>query len=106
MSREELIDKMVTDVMEGFDFETVHNVMVSLNWKWAIGDGKMTIPSIYRIMRTANWLLKTAASHYGEEERFTTGTGGFQATLDEGYLTLQFILSETAVNIEDYKNTD
>lgn len=33
MSKEELIDKMVTAVMENFDFDRVHLVMVNLDWK-------------------------------------------------------------------------
>jgi hypothetical protein len=41
MSKEELIDKMVTAVMEDFDFDRVHRVMVNLDWKWDIGDGEM-----------------------------------------------------------------
>lgn len=40
MNKEELIDKMVTAVMEDFDFDRVHRVMVNLDWKWDIGDGE------------------------------------------------------------------
>lgn len=106
MSREELTDKMVTDVMECFDFETVHDVMVSLNWEWDIGDGEKTVPSIYRLMRNAERLLRNAASHYGEKNAFCTGTGGLLATLDDGILTLEFILKESSAFQEDYINTE
>lgn len=106
MSREELTDKMVTDVMEYFDFETVHNVMVSLKWEWDIGDGEMTVPSIYRLMRSAERLLRNAASHYGEKQFFYTGSGGLMATLDGECLTLQFILRECSAFKEDYINQE
>ena len=106
MSRDELIDKMVTDLMEDFDFETVHQVMVNLDWEWDIGNGEMAVPSTYRIMKTADRLLREAASHYGEKNAFCTGTGGFQATLDEGILTLQFILREYSTFHEDYINQE
>lgn len=106
MSREELIDTMVTDVMEDFDFETVHQVMVNLDWEWDIGNGEMTIPSTYRMMKTADRLLRKAASHYGEKNAFCTGTGGFLATLDGECLTLQFILRECSAFKEDYINQE
>ena len=106
MSRDELIDRMVEDVMEDFDVETVHNVMSSLNWEWDIGNGEMTVPSIYRLMRSAERLLRNAASHYGEKQYFYTGSGGLMATLDGECLTLQFILRECSAFHEDYINQE
>lgn len=106
MSRDELNDKMVTDVMEDFDFEIVHQVMVNLDWEWDIGNGEMTIPSTYRIMKTADRLLRNAASHYGEKQFFYTGSGGLMATLDGECLTLQFILRECSAFHEDYINKE
>ena len=43
MSKEQLIENMVAAVMEEFDFDRVHRVMVNLDWKWDICDGEMTI---------------------------------------------------------------
>lgn len=104
MSREELIDKMVTVVMENFDFDRVHRVMVNLDWKWVIGDGETTVPSIYRLTRNAERLLREAAQHYGEEEFYSCGTGGFMAHLEGETLTLQFILSTMTTNASDFIN--
>ena len=104
MSREELIDKMVAVVMENFDFDRVHRVMANLDWKWVIGDGETTVPSIYRLTRNAERLLREAAQHYGEEEFYSCGTGGFMAHLEGETLTLQFILSTMTTYASDFIN--
>jgi len=109
MSKEQLIEKMVTAVMEDFDFDRVHRVMVNLDWEWDIGDGEMTIPSTYRIMKEANRLLTCAANHYGEGD-YSCGSGGFMAhlegTTDGTTLTLQFILTEMTSYADDFINTE
>ena len=94
---------MVTQVMEQFDFERVHNIMQYLNWKWAIGNGEMAVPNSYRIMKCADRLLRGVAQHYGDDEFHSRGTGGFVASLDSECLTLQFILTETTIDSDDYK---
>ena len=104
MSKEELIDKMVTAVMEDFDFDRVHRVMVNLGCKWDIGNGEMTVPSPYRLTKNAERLLRDAAQHYGDKEFYSCGSGGFMAHLDGGTLTLQFILSEMTSYVFDFIN--
>jgi hypothetical protein len=106
MSKEELIDKMVTAVMEDFDFDRVHRVMVNLDWKWGIGDGEMTVPSSYRLAKEAEGLLRNAAQHYGGKESHSCGSGGFMAHLDGESLTLQFILTEMTSYAIDFINID
>ena len=106
MSKEELIDKMVTAVMEDFDFDRVHRVMVNLDWKWDIGDGEMTVPSSYRLTKKAESLLRDAAQHYRDKEFYSCGSGGFAAHLDGETLTLQFILTEMTSYASDFINID
>ena len=105
MNKEQLIEKMVAAVMEGFDFDRVHRIMVNLDWKWDIGDGEMTIPSTYRIMKKAERLLVSAANHYGEDN-YSCGIGGFMAHLDGTTLTLQFVLTETTSYADDFIKID
>ena len=102
MTKEQLIDKMVADVMEGFDFSKVHNVMASLDWRWDIGCQERTVPSIYRLMKCAEDLLRRTAEHYGEMDYFYTSTGGFWAILENGELTLRFVLEHSSAFEEDY----
>ena len=106
MSKEELIEQMVTDVMEDFDFDKVHDVMVHLDWRWSIANGERTVPSSYRLMKTADRLLRETAAHYGDKEFHAQGTGGFMASLDNGVLALQFILTETTADHHDYINVE
>ena len=104
MSREELIDKMVTAVMEYFDFDRVHRVMMNLDWKWDIGNGEMTVPSTYRLTKCAERLLRDAAQYYGDQDFYSCGTGGFIASLEGETLTLQFILSTMTSYASDFIN--
>ena len=106
MSKEELIEQMVTDIMEDFDFDKVHKVMIDVNWKWNIGNGAINVPSTYRIMKTADGLLRDVAAHFGEEDFYLKETGGFVASLNDGELTLQFILAEMSVDHRDYINVE
>ena len=102
MTQERLIDRMITDIMEDFDFEKVRRVMLPLDWKWDIGNGEMTVPSIYRLMKEAEQLLRDVAKYYGEKDRHTISTGGFTATLDEDTLWLSFEIEEGEAFAEDY----
>ena len=102
MTQDQLIDHMITDIMEDFDFEKVRNVMMYLDWKWDIGNGEMTVPSIYRLTKQAERLLRDTAKYYGEKDHYTISTGGFTATLDEDTLWLSFGLEEVSAFAEDY----
>ena len=95
MSKEEIIETMITQVMESFDFEKVHDVMNLLDWRWSNGDGGLAVPSLYKIIKTADNLLRNVAKYYGDKEFHCFSTGGFTASLDNGILSLQFILTET-----------
>lgn len=104
MTQVQLIDRMIVDIMEDFDFEKVRKVMMLLDWKWDIGNGEMTVPSIYRLTKTAERLLRDVAKYYGEKDLYTISTGGFIATLDEDTLWLSFRLEEVSAFAEDYGN--
>lgn len=103
MTQEQLIDKMIADILESFDFEKVHKTMVTLDWKWDIGHGEMAVPSIYRMMKDAESHLRNVAQYYGKKEFYLTGSGGFVATLESDSITLQFILTEISAYKDDYK---
>lgn len=92
MTKEELIDAMVTSVMENFDFDKVHRTMVAEGWKWAV-NGEMKIPCKYRLMKVAERILRECADFYEEKDYYSTGTGGFTAALDGCSLSLEFVLT-------------
>lgn len=91
--KENDIEGLVSEVMDGFNFEKVYRTMKFLDWKW-YEDGEMTVPSIWRITETARRLLTTAAAHIGEEF-YITGTGGFSASVEyKTELVLRFHVAE------------
>ena len=98
-----VIEQMIAEVMEDFDFEKVHKVMVLLDWKWYIGNDEQAVPSVYRMMKEAERLLRDCAQYYGDREFHACGTGGFMASLDNGTLALQFVLTESTSEDIYYK---
>lgn len=105
MTREELINKMVNDVMEDFNFHIVYKVMNATNWEWAQEGGNTKIPSLYQIMKCASDLLTRVAAKYGEGNSCIS-TGGFEASLRDGVLKLRFILEENEAFDTDYTKDD
>lgn len=105
MNKEQLIESMVAQVMEEFDFDYVHNVMVNLDLKWYIHKEEV-VPSTYQIIKKAEKLLIDAANHYGEKEFYSYENSGFVASLNEGTLSLQFVLTEAFSYVEEFTKTE
>lgn len=103
MKKEQIVEKMIEEVMNDFDFEKVHRVMVLTKHKWANIDGTEKVPSLYRIMKDAEELLRTCASHYGDKDNFFVSCGGFTAELDCGMLGLRYVVEEKEAYDIDYK---
>jgi hypothetical protein len=90
----------VPDVMERFDFEQVHKVMIFLNWTWS-GIG---VPSVEQLRSEAMHLLDTAILEYEKSSNKDIGmevaTGGFIAQVvtyakAEPRLALTFYVDHT-----------
>lgn len=105
MNKEQLIESMVAQVMEEFDFDYVHNVMVNLGLKWYIHKEEV-VPSTYQIIKKAEKLLIDAKNHYGEKEFYSCENGGFVVSLNEGTLSLQFVLTEAFSYVEEFTKTE
>ena len=102
MTKEQLIDQMISDVLDEFDFNKVHHVMEYLDWKWAVNDGE-EVPNHYKLIKQAESLLRDVAKHYGDKKFHVVETGGFRATLDNDCLGLDFILTQSTAYVEDLK---
>ena len=81
--------EIVDDIMDNFDFDKVHNVMVELDWGWGDSDGNLSIPEIWELKKSARRLLKESM-----EEGLCVATGGFQVDKDGDYISLKFIVEE------------
>ena len=102
--KKELKDKMIADIMDGFDFAKVHDIMQSLNWEWKVGHDEMAVPAMWRIVDRAKELLEDVMKYYEDGQFHFISCGGFIASLnDEGDLSLQFILEEMTVYSDYYK---
>ena len=81
------------NIMDNFDFDQVHKVMVFLNWKWANSNGSLGVPEKYELRGESRRLLKMAI-----EEKTTVSTGGFIAEYTEneegGWMYLNFVVSD------------
>ena len=85
MTKDELIQKQIEDIMDEFNFGEVQKVMESLDWIW---NETGCVPEEYDLRKGARKLLKEAAKMIGDPLRLSggsTSTGGFLATSKAGY---------------------
>jgi hypothetical protein len=83
----------IEQIMENFDFEKVHKVMVALDWSSVRGDRR--IPSVEVLKEEARELLFRAERLICEGGGTVTSfAGGFEAKYCSGYLSLSFIVEE------------
>jgi hypothetical protein len=85
MTKEELIQKQIEDIMDEFNFAEVQKVMESLNWTWSETG---CVPEEYDLRKGARKLLKEAAKMIDDKLNLSggsTSTGGFLATSRAGY---------------------
>jgi hypothetical protein len=108
----EPLDEMIEEIMDEFNFATVHKTMVTLDWKWALS--KNYVPSMDELRVEAERLLRDAADvrlDMFKEEPWESpiycSTGGFSAAAwcDESKtritrLDLDFIVSSWSARID------
>jgi hypothetical protein len=85
MTDQELID----DVLDNFNFDSVHVAMTVLKWKWSLENG-LDVPSKAELRKMARSLMKDAIEKRYEK----VSSGGFSAEFyrEERKLTLSFVL--------------
>ena len=84
----------IEQIMENFDFENVHKVMVALGWGWSFGRGGSGIPSVESLKERAMVLLSNVEDLICEGATITSSSGGFEAKYHDGCLSLSFIVEE------------
>ena len=84
----------IEQIMENFDFEKVHKVMVALEWEWHFGQGGSGIPSVWALKKKAMELLSDVDDLMWEGDEIVRSTGGFEAKHHDGCLSLSFIVEE------------
>jgi hypothetical protein len=86
---EETLESKFDWVLDGFDFEKVHNVMTFLGWKWFTLDG-VKVPSINQMKESCRELFEEVAS--GETDNMASG--GFSVRKYGDNIVLEFILAD------------
>ena len=108
----EPLDKMIDEIMDEFNFATVHKTMVTLDWKWALS--KNYTPSMDELRTEAERLLRDAADVRLDmfkddswESPIICSTGGFSASAwcneDKTKITrlkLEFVVSSWTSRID------
>lgn len=86
---------MIDEILDEFDFEKVHRVMVALDWKWSV-EGEKINPSIADLRRMARSLLQ----HVVSSRDTAAASGGFTAFMHYGVLGLRFEVSSYEIELE------
>ena len=106
-------EKHINHIINGFDFEKVHDIMISLNWNWinisALGELEYHIPTIEDLRETALKILNDVYDFdsVDSDDYGYVATGGLKASKYEDFLELEFILTDSSseeINFEpNYK---
>ena len=76
MTRQEVLENQMDEIMDSFDFDQVKKMMSATDWIWA--SSEEGIPDQYELRKEARRLMKQAIA--GED----CATGGFRAWVTEG----------------------
>jgi len=76
MTRKEVLNNQMDEIMDSFDFDQVQKIMSATDWMWVLAE--KGVPDQYELRREARRLMKQAIN--GED----CGTGGFRAWVTEG----------------------
>ena len=83
------------EIIENFNWDKVHKVMQHLNWEWGFNP---KVPTLDEVKDKARELLKVCFDRCETDSKYTTGTGGLEATVisENGLKTaeLKFVLTE------------
>jgi len=95
------LDEQIDTIMDEFDFDRVHEIMVACKWGWSTGeDDDLEVPSGNEIRRTARRMLKQAV----EEKHALVSSGGFTVIKVKDTLALFFGVDSTSIEFADNDN--
>lgn len=95
---EEQFQVLLENVMDNFNFEKVHDVMVELDWNWVnANSGELKVPTVLQLKASARRYLRRAF-----DGCCVVCSGGLECSyhppIDDqdpaGFLSLKFVLEE------------
>lgn len=92
--------KMVKEVMEGFDFHTVHKVMQMTWWKWALPEWT-AVPTLKQVERFASNMIMRCCEEAKASWCSSSASWWFECTVTAAngkidLVELKFVLEENA----------
>ena len=104
MTREQIIEKQIEEVMDEFDFRKVAEYMKSVEWVWHSTDG---VPSESDLRKSVRKTMRDL-SNKGEHGYYSGGFDiRFYENKDDKWLRfdVKFVLESWAMDGENYKTT-
>lgn len=99
------MNELIDDIVNNFNFETVHKYMKLIDWTWYQGNGTYKTPTVPEMKESARTLLADTYREFKKqgETEWNIFNGGFQAIVgsdkdNDVYMKLEFI----AENITSY----
>jgi len=87
--KRKIAKKLIKIILEEFDFEKVHDLMLQEDWRWFDIEGEGGgVPSVKALKQEARNLLKSVC-YYGEDDDFSA-SGGLCAEKRGDTLELRF----------------
>lgn len=80
------MQEQIDEIMDNFDFDCVHKMMLAVDWKWSDGEGGRSVPTVPELRECARRLLYRTVN----EKVSGCGTGGFNVTAGKDYISLQW----------------
>lgn len=78
------MQEQIDEIMDNFDFEKVHKMMMAVNWKWANKESLYSVPTVSELRTCARRLLYRTT----DEGIYACGTGGFNVIADKDCISL------------------
>jgi hypothetical protein len=102
LNQKQMEDKMVTDVLDNFDFSKCRITMRTLNWTWGFNNEE---PSIFELKTSAEERMRSAIkyakkSKEGHQSPYYVSSGGLKATVWKNMynhiisVQLEFVLTD------------
>jgi hypothetical protein len=91
---------MIDEILDEFDFEKAHKVMVAIDWQWQYSS---QLPSVEDLRRHARSLLRVVIE--GKGIRYAR-TNGFTAYKENGIVGLRFEVSSYGIELEKGQKDD
>lgn len=88
MTKKEVLDSQIEQIMDEFDFDRVQRIMTKVNWTWGGPDKDAEIPNGNELRKCAKDLLKAVVN----QNLLSIGTGGFCAIKIQSDKTVKLML--------------